>query len=35
MGVRIEDTVCVREEGPLNLTVEAVKEVRALGRLGS
>ena len=35
MGVRIEDTVCVREEGPLNLTVEAVKEVRVLGCSGS
>ena len=27
MGVRVEDSVCVTEEGPLNLTVEAVKEV--------
>ena len=25
MGVRVEDSVCVTEEGPLNLTVEAVK----------
>jgi hypothetical protein len=28
MGVRVEDSVCVTEDGPLNLTVEAVKEVR-------
>jgi hypothetical protein len=28
MGIRIEDSICVRDEGPLNLTVEAVKEVR-------
>ena len=27
MGVRIEDTVCVGDEGPVVLSVEAVKEV--------
>ena len=27
MGIRIEDSVCVQEEGPLVLTTEAVKEV--------
>lgn len=27
VGVRIEDSVCVREEGPIVLSVEAVKEV--------
>jgi intermediate cleaving peptidase 55 len=27
MGIRIEDSVCVQEEGPLVLTAEAVKEV--------
>lgn len=27
MGIRIEDSVCVREENPLVLTTEAVKEV--------
>ena len=27
MAIRIEDSVCVTEEGPYNLTTEAVKEV--------
>ena len=27
IGIRIEDSVCVREENPLVLTTEAVKEV--------
>ncbi|KAI4130938.1 MAG: hypothetical protein LQ347_003193, partial [Umbilicaria vellea] len=27
MGIRIEDSVCVREENPLVLTTEAVKEI--------
>ena len=27
IGIRIEDSVCVQEEGPLVLTTEAVKEV--------
>lgn len=27
MGIRIEDSICVQEEHPLNLTSEAVKEV--------
>lgn len=30
MGIRIEDSVCVREENPLVLTTEAVKEVCGL-----
>lgn len=30
IGIRIEDSVCVREDGPLVLTTEAVKEVRPL-----
>lgn len=37
MGVRIEDSVCVGEDGPVVLSVEAVKEVGivfCLGRLG-
>jgi hypothetical protein len=36
MGVRVEDSVCVTDDGPLNLSVEAVKEVRfmACGREG-
>jgi len=28
IGIRIEDSVCVQEDGPLVLTTEAVKEVR-------
>lgn len=28
--MRIEDSVCVQEEGPLVLTTEAVKEVRTI-----
>lgn len=31
LGIRIEDSVCVREENPLVLTTEAVKEVGARG----
>ena len=27
MAIRIEDSVCVTEEGPYSLTTEAVKEV--------
>lgn len=27
IGIRIEDSVCVQEDGPLVLTTEAVKEV--------
>jgi len=27
MGIRIEDSVCVGDEGPVVLSVEAVKEV--------
>jgi len=27
IGIRIEDSVCVQENGPLVLTTEAVKEV--------
>lgn len=27
MGIRIEDSVCVAEEGPIVLSVEAAKEV--------
>lgn len=30
MGIRIEDSVCVGEEAPLVLSVEAAKEVSAL-----
>ncbi|KAG0127546.1 peptidase M24, structural domain-containing protein, partial [Tuber indicum] len=33
MGVRIEDTVCVGDEGPVVLSVEAVKEVNHHPRL--
>jgi intermediate cleaving peptidase 55 len=29
MGIRIEDSICVQKEHPVNLTTEAVKEVRA------
>ena len=29
LGIRIEDSVCVQDEGPLVLTTEAVKEVGA------
>lgn len=35
MGIRIEDSVCVEEEGPLVLTVEAVKEVDDIEALRS
>ena len=28
IGIRIEDSVCVGDDNPLNLTTEAVKEVR-------
>ena len=30
MGIRIEDSIAVLEDHPLNLTVEAVKEVCGL-----
>lgn len=30
MGIRIEDSVCVGEEAPLVLSVEAAKEVSVL-----
>jgi intermediate cleaving peptidase 55 len=33
IGVRIEDCVAVREEGPVVLTVEAVKEVEDIEAL--
>jgi hypothetical protein len=29
LGIRIEDSVCIQEEGPLVMTTEAVKEVGA------
>lgn len=29
MGIRIEDSICVQEETPFNMTTEAVKEVRS------
>ena len=31
LGIRIEDSVCIQEEGPLVMTTEAVKEVGAHG----
>ena len=30
IGIRIEDSVCVQDDGPLVLTTEAVKEVRSI-----
>jgi len=30
MGIRIEDSVCVQEEHPFVLSIEAVKEVRRI-----
>lgn len=33
MGVRIEDTVCIQEGGPMVLTVEAVNEVEDIEAL--
>lgn len=30
IGIRIEDSVCVQDDGPFVLTTEAVKEVRVL-----
>ncbi|KAL7272389.1 aminopeptidase [Rhizina undulata] len=34
MGIRIEDSICVGEEGPIVLSVEAVKEVVDIEALG-
>ncbi|KAL7275317.1 aminopeptidase [Rhizina undulata] len=34
MGIRIEDSICVGEEGPIVLSVEAVKEVADIEALG-